>query len=107
MANVAVKTAQVSCPHQFILALAALPARSELVVDDVPVLTIGSTGTVTGCTNPPASGGPCTQITSWTGASTMLDVGGEPAILATSVPVTDKGQGSVKSAGQNKLESDG
>lgn len=37
----------------------------------------------------------------------MLEVGGEPAILATSVPVTDKGPGSVKSAGQNKLESDG
>jgi hypothetical protein len=107
LASVVVKTAQVSCTHQFVLDLSALPARSELVVDDVPVLTVGSTGTVAGCTNPPASGGPCTQVMSWTGASMMLEVGGEPAILATSVPVTDKGPGSVKSAGQNKLESDG
>src|SRR5687768_2194882 len=95
MARVVVKTAQVSCLHQFLLVLDTLPAKSELVVDDVPVLTVGSTGSVAGCTNPPASGGPCTQVTSWTGVSTMLEVGGEPVILDTSVPVTDKGLGSV------------
>jgi hypothetical protein len=39
----------------------------------------------------------------------MLEVGAEPVILDTSMPATDRDPftGSVKSAGQDKLEADG
>lgn len=111
MAKVVVRAGQASCPHEGVAPLASLPAKSELVVDDVLVLTMSSTGlvTFTGCTNPGTAGGPCTQILSWTKASTMLEVGGEPVILDSSIPMTDRAPaiGSVKSAGQEKLEADG
>lgn len=105
MANVLTKTAVIQCPHQFPLVITGVPAKNELVVDTIPVLTTGSTGTVTGCTNPPASGGPCTQITSWQKPSIFLAVGGEKVLLDNSVPTTDKGPGTVQSGGQSKLES--
>ncbi len=104
MANVLIKTAVVQCPHQFPLVITGLPAKSELTVDNIPVLTIGSTGTVTGCTNPPASGGPCTAIASWAGGSLLLDINGEAVLMDTSVPTTNIGPGRVQSAGQMKLE---
>ena len=108
MANVVVRTGRVSCPHEGVATLLALPAKIELVVDNIPTLTMGSTGTVafTGCTNPGNAGGPCTQIVSWSGASTLLEVGGESVILDSSIPSTDRAPniGSVDSAGQDKLE---
>ncbi|SRR6266487_874485 len=113
MAKVVVSTGQVSCPHQGVATLTPLPAKSTLVVDDSPVLTTSSTGAIAfpQCTNklPNGTPDPCTQIASWTGASTFLEVGGEPVILHNSIPMTNKlpFKGSVQSAGQEKLEVSG
>lgn len=110
MAKVVVSTGQASCPHEGVAPLNALPARSEFLIDNMTVLTISSTGPLTfaGCINPANAGGPCSQIVSWTGPSTIFEVAKKPVILDTSVPVTDKAPtlGSVKAAGQDKFEAD-
>jgi hypothetical protein len=104
MARVVVRTAQVVCIHQFNLVITGLPAKTQLTIDSSPTLTTTSTGPVTGCTNPANSGGPCTTLSSWQNPSMLLAVGGESAILDSSIPVTDKGSGMVRQAGQTKLD---
>lgn len=71
--------ALVVCPHGGQARVVGLGTR--LLVAGLPAVALGDSCVVTGCPNPPGSGGPCTTAT-WTGGAARVLVGGVPVVLA-------------------------
>jgi hypothetical protein len=104
MGHVLTHAAMIMCSHGGMVQ--PIPTQQKLTVDNQPVLVDGDlvNAPVTGCTNPPASGGPCLTTTAMSlGAATKLSVGNKAVLLDNAMGQTNIATWNVASAGQIKL----